>query len=148
HIAWALMTNRKKRFPIPLSDPALFTDSPAGQAFIAADPLSLHEATAALLAASVLIDRFVARTPSRIKQSALLMKPQRDTIIEHERTHDFFKGLAAIDTEVIEYPEGHHTLEFDPDPDRYARDLVAWLDRRLARHEKRSGAEHHGTDQT
>ena len=64
-IAWAFFTNRRKTFPIPLSDPALFTDSPEGQAFIAADPLGLHQATAGLLAASVLIDRIVARTPTK-----------------------------------------------------------------------------------
>ncbi len=33
--------------------------------------------------------------------------------------------------QVIEYPEGHHTLEFDPEPSRYALDLVAWLDRQF-----------------
>jgi acylglycerol lipase len=147
-IAWAFMTNRRKTFPIPLSDPALFTDSPAGQAFIAADPLSLHEATAGLLAASVLIDRLVARTPSRIKQSALLMQAGRDRIIDNERTLAFFNRLAASDTEVINYPEGHHTLEFDPEPGRYARDLIAWLDHHLLRQDQGSGGHDHGTDQT
>jgi hypothetical protein len=28
---------------------------------------------------------------------------------------------------VIEDPDGHHTLEFEPDHTRYARDLAAWL---------------------
>ncbi len=146
-IAWAFITNRRKMFPIPLSDPALFTDSEEGQAFIAADPLSLHEATAGLLAASVLIDRLVARTPSRIKQSALLMQAGRDRIIDNDRTLAFFKRLAATDTEVINYPDGHHTLEFDPDPARYARDLIAWLDGHLPRL-LRAGATDHGTHQT
>ena len=41
-IAWAMLTNRRKTFPIPLSDPALFTANPEGQAFIAADPLGLR----------------------------------------------------------------------------------------------------------
>ena len=45
-IAWALLTNRRKMFPIPLSDPALFTANPEAQAFIAADPLSLRQGTA------------------------------------------------------------------------------------------------------
>ena len=45
-IALAFFTNRKRRFPIPLSDPSLFTASPEGQSFIAADPLGLREATA------------------------------------------------------------------------------------------------------
>ncbi len=146
-IAWALITNRRKMFPIPLSDPALFTDSPEGQAFIAADPLGLHEATAGLLAASVLIDRVVARTPGRIRQSALLMQAGRDRIIDNDLTLSFFKRLAATDTQVIDYPEGHHTLEFDPDPDRYARDLIAWLDGRLTRHPS-AGGQYRGTHQT
>jgi acylglycerol lipase len=37
-IAWAFLTNRGKRFPIPLSEPALFTANPQAQAFIASDP--------------------------------------------------------------------------------------------------------------
>jgi acylglycerol lipase len=146
-IAWALITDRRKTFPIPLSDPALFTDSLEGQAFIAADPLGLHHATASLLAASVLIDRLVARTPSRVKQSALLMQAGLDRIIDNDRTLAFFKGLAATDSEVINYPEGHHTLEFDPDPDRYARDLITWLDGHLRMHQ-RTGVEDRGTHQT
>ncbi len=55
-IAWAYFTNRRKTFPIPLSDPELFTASPAGQRFIAADRLGLHAGTAGLLAASHFID--------------------------------------------------------------------------------------------
>ncbi|MGZ3489286.1 MAG: alpha/beta hydrolase, partial [Isosphaeraceae bacterium] len=55
-IAWAVLTNRRRMFPIPLSDPALFTANPEAQAFIAADPHGLRQGTAALLAASFLID--------------------------------------------------------------------------------------------
>ena len=135
-IAWALLTNRRKTFPIPLSDPALFTDSPEGQAFIAADPLGLREATAGLLAASVLIDRIVARTPSKIRQPALLMQAGQDRIIDNALTRAFFNRIASADAQVIDYPEGHHTLEFDPEPDRYARDLVGWLDGHLARNQR------------
>ncbi len=64
-----------------------------------------------------------------------------------QRTLAFFKRLASADTQVIDYPEGHHTLEFDPDPDRYARDLVAWLDGHLPRHQ-RAGGQDRGTHQT
>ena len=41
------------------------------------------------------------------------------------------RGWRRPSGQVIEYPEGHHTLEFDPEPSRYALDLVAWLDRHL-----------------
>jgi alpha-beta hydrolase superfamily lysophospholipase len=146
-IAWSLLTNRRKRFPIPLSDPALFTANPQGQAFIEADPLALHEATAGLLAASFFIDRIVARTPPKIRQSVLLMRAGQDRIIDNAQTLAFFNRIASADSQVIDYPEGHHTLEFDPDPDRYAHDLVRWLDSRLTRGE-RAGVEDHGTHQT
>jgi alpha-beta hydrolase superfamily lysophospholipase len=138
-IAWAFLTNRRQTFPIPLSDPALFTADPAGQAFIAADPLSLRTGTAGLLAASFVIDRLVSIAPSKIRQPALLMLAGKDRIVDNRRTLDYFQRLASVDREVIEYPEGHHTLEFEPDPSRYALDLVAWLDRHF-RSTSRRGA--------
>jgi alpha-beta hydrolase superfamily lysophospholipase len=146
-IAWAFLTNRRKTFPIPLSDPALFTDNPEGQAFIAADPYSLRQGTAGLLAASFFIDRLVGRAPARARQPALLMLAGRDRIVDNARTLAYFERLASTEREVIEYPEGHHTLEFDPEPSRYALDLVAWLDRHFLPKQK-AGGSNHGTDQT
>ena len=126
-IALAYFTRPKKTFPIPLSDPALFTDNPEGQAFIAADPLGLRAATARLLAASSFLDRAVARVPGLVRQPALLMLAGRDRIVHNEKTRAYFARLALAEKRVIEYPEGHHTLEFDPDPGRYALDLAGWL---------------------
>lgn len=134
-IAWAYLTDRRERFPIPLTDPALFTAYPEGRAFIAADPLGLREATAGLLAASTFIDRRVARMPRRVRQPVLLMLAGRDRIVDNARTLAYFRRLAGAQRTLIEYPEGHHTLEFEPDPSGYARDLAAWLDRVLARAE-------------
>ncbi len=145
-IFWGLMTNRRKTFEIPLSDPALFTASAEGQAFIAADPLTLREATAGLMAASSIIDLLVKWFRKKVKQPALLMLAGQDRIVDNAKTLEYFGGLASPDRKVIEYPEGHHTLEFEPDPSRYALDLVAWLDRTIG---KRSGEEEmsHGTHQ-
>jgi acylglycerol lipase len=131
-IAWAWFTNRRKTFPIPLSDPALFTANLEGQAFIAADILSLHAATAGLMAASSFIDRAARRIPSRVRQPVLLMLAGRDQIVDNARTLAYFETLATTDRTVIHYPEGHHTLEFEPDPTQYARDLITWLDSRLS----------------
>ncbi len=55
----------------------------------------------------------------------------RDRIVDNARTLAYFHTLAARDRTVIDYPEAHHTLEFEPDPSRYGRDLIAWLDATL-----------------
>lgn len=125
----AFLFNRRKPFPIPLADPALFTDNPDRQAYIAADPLSLREATASLLAASVIIDRLVARARTRVRTRTLLMLAGRDRIVDNARTLRYFERMTVPDRTLIEYPDGCHTLEFDPDPTRYALDLAAWLGR-------------------
>jgi len=130
-IALALFTNRRKAFPIPLSDPALFTESAEGQAFIASDNLSLHAGTAGLMAASFFIDRIVRRIPSKVRQPALLMLAGQDRIVNNVQTLGYFESLGTPDRELLVYPEAHHTLEFEPDPDRYALDLIEWLNSRL-----------------
>lgn len=127
-IAWAVITNRRRLFPFPLSDPSLFTANPEAQAFIATDPHGLRQGTAGLLAASFLIDRRVRRVPARVKQPALLMLAGQDRIVDNRRTLAYFQKLATADRQVIEYPEGHHTLEFDSDPTRYAHDLIGWME--------------------
>ena len=130
-IAKAVFTNRRKTFPIPLADPALFTDDPEKQQFIRNDPLGLRQATAGLLLASFLIDRMIKRSPGKLHRPTLLMLGGRDRIVDNGKTRRYFDRVAAEDRRIIEYPEGCHTLEFDPDPGLYARDLVAWLRPRL-----------------
>jgi len=131
-IARAVLFNRRKTFPIPLADPALFTDDPEKQEFIRNDPLSLRRATAGLLFASFVIDRRVKRAPGKIRRPSLLMLAGRDRIVDNARTLAYFERIAAADRRVIDYPDGCHTLEFDPDPTRYARDLIDWLDQRFS----------------
>lgn len=131
-IARAVVFNRRKTFPIPLADPALFTDDPEKQEFIRDDPLSLRRATAGLLFASFVIDRRVSRAPGKVRQPSLLMLAAKDRIVDNARTLAYFNRIAATDRRVIDYPDGCHTLEFDPDPDQYARDLIDWLDVRFS----------------
>jgi acylglycerol lipase len=139
-IAWAMVTNKRKHFQIPLADPALFTASPEGQAFIAADPLGLRYATASLLATSALIDAQVRRIGPKVRQPVLLMLAGQDRIVDNARTLRYVEGLASKSRRVIEYPEAHHTLEFEPDPARYAADLVGWLGESLPRPGAGTGA--------
>jgi alpha-beta hydrolase superfamily lysophospholipase len=131
-IAWAYLTNRYKTFPIPLSNPELFTASPEGQAFIAADRFALHAGTAGLLAASSFIDIRLRRARKHVHQPILLMLAGQDRIVDNVRTRAVVAAMASTEKTIIEYPEAHHTLEFEPDPTRYARDLIVWLDRTVA----------------
>jgi hypothetical protein len=47
--------------------------------------------------------------------------------MDNRRTLQSFERIGAADRAVIEYPSAHHTLEFEPDPGRYARDMAEWL---------------------
>ncbi len=127
-IALAFFTNRRKTFPIPLSNPALFTDNPVGQQFIADDPLGLRQATAGLLAASTFIDRMARKSLRRLEQPVLLILASEDRIVDNARTLRYFERVASRDKQVMTYHGAHHTLEFEPDPTRYAHFLAEWLD--------------------
>jgi alpha-beta hydrolase superfamily lysophospholipase len=131
-ITWAYLTNRYKTFPIPLSDPELFTANPEGQRFIAADRFALHAGTAGLLASSTFIDIRLRRARRHVHQPILLMLAGKDRIVDNARTRAVVSAMASTDKTMIEYPEAHHTLEFEPDPARYACDLINWLDQKVA----------------
>ena len=142
-IAWAVLTNRRKLFPIPLSDPALFTANPEAQAFIAADPQPAPRDRRAL-AASFFIDQMVQRAPGQ-GPSARPADAGRPGPDRRQRAHArLFQALASTDRQVIEYPEGHHTLEFEPDPTRYARDLIGWIESHVRRERIKLIRQHRG----
>ena len=133
-IALAYFTIRRKTFPVPLSDPALFTANPEAQAFIANDPLSLRRATAGLLAASTFIDRSVRKARTAVRSPTLLMLAGQDRIVDNGKHPEILRTPwpPTVDKRLIDYPDGHHTLEFDPDPSRLRPGPGSdWLDREL-----------------
>ncbi len=131
-VAWARLTAPERTFPVPLSDPALFTASEKWQTFLRDDPLSLHDATARLLFASAMLDIYLRNVGRRMRLPVLMLLAGRDRIIDNPRTREFV-GRFAGPKEVVEYPEAHHTLEFEPDPDRHVNDLIRWIQVRSAR---------------
>lgn len=114
---------------IPLSDPKLFTDNPTWQSFLQNDPLLLRRGSSRLLMTSVALTKVVEDAPSKITMPTLLMLAGEDRIIDNDKVRDFFDRFAAKDKTVIEYPGAHHTLEFEPDPEPYYSDLIAWISR-------------------
>jgi acylglycerol lipase len=128
-IAAARLVAPSRPFPIPLSDPDLFTASPRWRDFIRNDPLALHTATARLLVESVRLDLYLRRAARHVKVPTLLLLAGQDRIIRNDRTHRFFHHFHTDDKNVITYPDAHHTLEFEPEPDRFLSEMVRWLDR-------------------
>jgi alpha-beta hydrolase superfamily lysophospholipase len=131
-IAGARLVRPRKRFPIPLGDPELFTATPRWQQFIRDDPLSLRQATARFLVDSIRLDGYLRFVTGAVQIPVLLLLAGQDRILDNDRTRTFVQRLPTTDRTVIEYPQAHHTLEFEPEPDRFIDDLLGWLDKRLA----------------
>lgn len=125
-----------KRFAIPLSDPELFTANPRWLAFLRDDPLRLHQATARLLVESARLDGYLRFVPKYVHVPVLLLLAENDRIIHNAKVRAFVDRFATPDKQVIEYAGAHHTLEFEPDPDRFIGDVVGWL----AKHSGNGGA--------
>ena len=130
-ILWARCVAPRRLFPIPLNDPGLFTANSRRQQFIRDDPLSLREATARFLVESFRLDGFLRFSHAHVTVPVLLMLAERDHIIDNAQTRAFVERFASKDKQIIEYPAAHHTLEFEPEPEHFLRDLISWLERHL-----------------
>jgi len=119
----------RKLFPIPLSEPELFTANPRWLEFLRKDPLALHQATARFLTQSARIDIYLRLAARHVRVPLLLMLAGQDRIIDNEATRRFIQRFPSPDKHVIEYPDAHHTLEFEPNPEAFLDDLLAWLTR-------------------
>jgi alpha-beta hydrolase superfamily lysophospholipase len=130
-ILWSRLIGPRRLFPVPLNDPDLFTATPRWQQFIRNDPLSVREATARFFVESARLDGYLRFVPSHVRTPVLLMLAEHDRIIDNARTRRFVERFAATDKEVLCYPEAHHTLEFQPEPDIYVNDLISWIEKHL-----------------
>lgn len=126
-IGVSLLTGRGRRpFELPLQDPALFTDNPAGRAFIAADRLKLTHATARFLFVSRLLDGKVRRARPARGIAATLVLADRDKIIRNGPTETWFRAWAGPSAEVRQVPASAHTLELDADNSAFMAILRRW----------------------
>ncbi len=120
---------RERRVWIPLRDPALFTDTPKWLEYIEHDPLSLRTVTVRFAQADRQLTRLARRSAPFLHLPLLLVLSGRDRIVDNGRTREFLGRSPATHKTLIEYPNAAHTLEFEPDPLPYFRDLVDWLGR-------------------
>jgi acylglycerol lipase len=128
-IGAALLTHPQCAFPIPLADPALFTDDPAGRAFIASDPLKLTRATARFLYQSACLDRLLRRAASRsLPADTTLVLAGRDRIIRNAPTALWLQRIGTQAPTVHEFPVAAHTLEFEAELDAFGAVLRHWAE--------------------
>ncbi|MGE3314689.1 MAG: alpha/beta fold hydrolase [Planctomycetaceae bacterium] len=112
---------------IPLNDPEFFTAEPRWQEFIRNDPLMLREATVGMQRTSRALDRLAAAAPPQIRCPLLVMLAGRDRIADNRATRRYIAKFATSRKTILEYSEAAHTLEFEPDRDRFIGDLLEWL---------------------
>ena len=114
---------------IPLKDPALFTDSRHWQDYVARDPLARRTITVREAREDLELTERARGTAPSLTMPVLVALSGRDRITDNEATRAFLSRVASADKTVLEYPSAAHTLDFEPDPARYHRDLALWIDR-------------------
>lgn len=126
-VGLSLVTRPQRELPIPLSDPRLFTQDAAGQAFIDRDPLKLTHATARFFYQSRLLDRRLVRIPpGSLRAAVTLVLVGRDRIIRNDLTQQWLRRISASPPTVRSFPRASHTIEFEQDRDEYERLLMDW----------------------
>lgn len=126
-IACSLLADPRRRFPIPLNDASLFTDNPAGRAFIESDPIKLTHATARFYWQSAKLDHVLRRMPAAaLRPPVTLWLAGRDRIIRNEPTADLVRRISRLQAEIRILSGAAHTLEFEPDPAELAVLLTEW----------------------
>ncbi|MCA9080904.1 MAG: alpha/beta fold hydrolase [Planctomycetaceae bacterium] len=114
------------RVDVPLSDPAFFTDDPAWQEFIRHDAFALHKVTTRFLFANQDLDRELRAAPVQVP--TLLLLAGQDRIINNPVTRQIVSRWSCK-SQVVEYSDSPHTIEFGPARERMVEDIASWLDR-------------------
>ena len=117
----------RRLFNIPLNDPELFTSNPVAQKFLKEDQLALRKATARFLLDSVRLDFYLRIFRTKISKPILLLIAGQDKIIDNEKTIEFVKRFSSGSLTIKEYPEAHHTFEFEPQPQKHIEEIEEWL---------------------
>jgi len=126
-IALGSLFSPRRLFNIPLNDPELFTSNPVAQKFLKEDPFALRKATARFLLDSVRLDFYLRIFRTKISKPILLLIAGQDKIIDNEKTIAFVKRFSSGSLTIKEYPDAHHTFEFEPEPQKHIEEIKEWL---------------------
>jgi len=130
-IGRAALRDPRKMFDVPLSSPALFTATPERQAFIERDRYSLRRATGRLLFQSIGLDMYLKRARKHLHLPILLLLAGQDRVVNNAKVRAYIEGTPSLDRTIMEYPQSHHTLEFEPEPLPFLPDVSQWLTRQM-----------------
>lgn len=125
-VAWRLLVGSKDTLPLPLRVED-FTNNPVYLDYIANDEKRLTRATAHFLFCTTLLTKRSQRSAKNIEMPTFIMQSGIDTIVDERGIKKWFDKLASKDKEFITYPEVHHSLDFDANPEKYMNALLAWL---------------------
>lgn len=126
-IARSVIRGRLRRqFDIPLNAPELFTATPRWLEFVNNDKLALRQATAGFLFQSRRLDSYLRDAWPWIRDPLLLVLAGRDRIINNAATAARVTGAGSSQATVRIFGDGHHTLEFESDPQPFFRCLADW----------------------
>lgn len=127
-IAASLLSGGRGEHAIPLNDPALFTDSPAGRTFIAQDSLKLERATARFLYQSARFDAQLRRLEAgALAVPTTLALSEYDEIIRNEPTRRWAERIGGPYMNIVLFRGQAHTLEFADVAQSYRRLLEGWI---------------------
>ncbi|MDX2199409.1 MAG: alpha/beta fold hydrolase [Phycisphaerae bacterium] len=130
----ALIREPSAPFKLPLQEPELFTDNPAGQRFIADDNLKLTHCTARFLIESRGLDRRLQRaTRADWLPPTTLLLAEDDRIIRSKITAAWLERVATRPSRIVYFAGSAHTLEFAADRQQFAAELRHWA-AKLPRH--------------
>lgn len=115
------------KVPLPLHAEQFATDQD-WQAFIHHDPLALRKVSVSFLVASESLENSAREGLARLTLPRLVMLAGQDEIVDRTETHELLSNIPAGSLSVIEYPRARHTLEFEPNRDRFVADLINWIE--------------------
>jgi len=118
----------RKGMPIPIPGPEYFSKHKKWQDYIANDKPTLTQCTARFFLNTSKIDRQIAKINENFSTPAFLLLAENDRIIYNDRTIDFFRKYFVNEkSDIKEYPDCEHTLEFDDRKFTFVDDIVRFL---------------------
>ncbi|MBX3439892.1 MAG: alpha/beta fold hydrolase [Planctomycetaceae bacterium] len=122
-----LLGGARRTVALPLN-PAQFTGDAQWRSFIESDPLAVRRVSIAFLAASERLERLALDALKRLDVPRLALLAGQDEIVDVPRTRLLLTQIPQNSLRVIEYPDARHTLEFEPDRDRFVDDMIQWIE--------------------